>query len=415
MSFWIITLLLALSVSLLLALALLRGSRMRSASDSEGYDVQVYRDQLAEVERDLARGVIGPEDAERVRTEVSRRILAADAEKRGARTASEAAPTLSWAMAAVLVAVVVAGSFFLYRDLGAPGYGDLSLERRVAMAEELRASRPDQATAEASVPDQPAPANLTEEYKNLVAELRETVASRPDDLTGQSLLARHEAASGNFEAAYAAQKRVIALKGEDAGSEDFTYLADMLILAAGGYVSPEAEDALEKALSLAPRNGAAQYYWGLMMVQTGRPDQAFRIWNSLLRQSPADAPWIPPIREQITRVAREAGVNFTMPPEPQTGGTQLRGPSAEDVEATRDMTPEDRQAMIEGMVQGLAARLADEGGPPEEWARLISALGVLGDLDQARAIYDNARSAFAGEDAALAQIEAAANRAGIAE
>ena len=70
--------------------------------------------------------------------------------------------------------------------------------------------------------------------------------------------------------------------------------------------------------------------------------------------------------------------------------------------------------MIRGMVEGLALRLAEDGGPPEDWARLIGALGVLGETARARAIWDEARQAFADSPQALAAIRAAAERAGVA-
>lgn len=406
MTFWILALLIALAAAGLPALALLRA---RTAVDAPAaFDLAVYRGQLAEVDRDLARGVIGPEDAERVRAEIGRRVLAADAERQAA--APVAATATTPLLAGALVLALAAGSLALYNRLGAPGYPDLSLKARIAAADTLRQSRPGQAEAEAQAPAAPPLANPGPDYLALVQKLRDTVAARPDDLEGHSLLARHEVATGNMTAAYAAQKRVIELKGDNATAQDYTTLADMLILAAGGYVSPEAERALDAALAREPANGIARYYTGLMMAQTGRPDIAFRIWNQLLSQSRPDAPWVAPIRGQIEEAAARAGVDYELPPLPGD-----RGPTAADVQAAAGMNAGDRQEMIRGMVEGLAARLAEEGGPPAEWAKLINALGVLGETDRARAIAAEARTAFNGDAAALEQIEAAARAAGVAE
>ena len=63
--------------------------------------------------------------------------------------------------------------------------------------------------------------------------------------------------------------------------------------------------------------------------------------------------------------------------------------------------------MIESMVAGLAARLATDGGPPEEWARLIGAQIVLGRTEEAMMIAEEARVTFADLPDALALIEAA--------
>ncbi|MHA6262261.1 c-type cytochrome biogenesis protein CcmI [Arenibacterium sp. CAU 1754] len=409
MSFWIVASGMALIVAALLGLVLLRGRG--AAAPAAAYDIQVYKDQLSEVDRDLASGVIGEADAERVRTEVSRRILAADAQLRAAETRAGGTPGGTAGLAVLVAALLIGGSLLMYQRLGAPGYGDLALASRIEMAEEARVNRPDQATAEAGLPPQPMPENLPEDYLALVQKLRDTVAERPDDVRGHALLARHEAATGNLKSAYEAQGRVLSLKGDEATAQEYADYADMMILAAGGYVSPEAENALRATLTRDPKNGIARYYWGLMMGQTGRPDMAFRVWNALLREGPADAPWIGPIREQIEGAAQLAGVDFEMPSE----DAPLRGPSAAEIAAAGDMSGDERQQMIRGMVQNLSDRLATEGGPPNEWARLISALGVLGEKDQAQAIYDNAREVFAGDDSALSTVADAAERAGLGQ
>ena len=105
-------------------------------------------------------------------------------------------------------------------------------------------------------------------------------------------------------------------------------------------------------------------------------------------------------------LAQVAGVRWTPPDAP--------GPSAADIEAAAEMTPEERMQMIRGMVDGLAARLAEDGGSPQEWARLIGALGVLGDTGEASAIWTEAQTVFAGSPEALEIIRAAAVQAGVA-
>ena len=121
---------------------------------------------------------------------------------------------------------------------------------------------------------------------------------------------------------------------------------------------------------------------------------------------------MPPVRAQIEELAQLAGVMNYQPP--RMGGTPAqRGPTAEQMEAAAEMTPEARMEMIRGMVDGLSDRLATEGGPPEDWARLIGALGVLGNTEQAAAIAAEAEDVFAGNDAALSLIAEARIRAGL--
>jgi cytochrome c-type biogenesis protein CcmH len=404
--FWILTGALALGLTVALVWALLRGRR--ATGPAEAFDLQVYRDQLKEVDADAARGKIPEDEAERLRVEISRRLLAADAKVRDATEGGNQPKALGYAMAALIPLIVIGGGFGLYVQLGAPGYADIPLKQRLADAEEALVSRASQAEIEARVPPQ-TDADASQDYRDLVQKLRAAVAERPDDLQGYLLLARSEAALGNFRAAYLSQAQIIKLKGRRATTQDFTDLADMMILAAGGYVSPEAQSVLEQALERDPDNGVARYYGGLMMAQVGRPDVALRMWTNLLRTSAPTDPWVTPIAQQIEDLAFLAGTkNFEMP---ELGGA--RGPSAADVAAAQDMTAGERAEMIRGMVSQLSTRLAEEGGPPEDWARLISSLGVLGDTEQASAIWTEAQIVFADNDAAIEQLRGAAAQAGV--
>lgn len=411
MVFWITVSALAVAVSAPVVLALVR--HRAAARDRADYDIAIYRDQLSGVESDLARGVINDETAERLRTEISRRILDADRRREAAR-GGEAPRGVTLAAAVLSVAVMVAGSLALYDRIGAPGYGDLPLQARLDTSEEMRRNRPSQATAEAEMAGRTLPGfaeDADPRQLELLEQLRATLEDRPDDPRGLELLARNEAAVGNFVAAYAAQERLIDVKGARAVAEDFAHLAELKVLAAGGYVSPEAESALGAALARDPQNGPARYYTGLVQAQNDRPDRAFAIWRDLLATSAPNAPWVPAVRAQITDVAARAGVRYELPPAPPQGAGP--GPTEDDMRAAEALSPEQRMEMVRGMVDGLSTRLATEGGSSEEWARLIIALGVLGDTDRARAIHAEALDVFAGDETALNRIEGAALQSGL--
>jgi cytochrome c-type biogenesis protein CcmH len=128
-----------------------------------------------------------------------------------------------------------------------------------------------------------------------------------------------------------------------------------------------------------------------MFAQTGRPDLAFGIWSRLLSESAPDDPWQDPIRDQIEIAAMQAGVDYVLPPR---DAAPQRGPSEADIDAAGDLSPAERMQMIQGMVGGLAERLGTDGGPPEDWARLIRAYGVLGQYDAARAVWAEAQRVF---------------------
>lgn len=410
MGFWIIVAMSAIGIVLILGYALVSPGGDAARSTAE-FDVDVYRDQLRELERDVARGTITAEEAERARVEVSRRLLAADKAASEGRAERSAPLGLNIAVFALVAALVAGGGLWLYADLGTPGYADMPLEERKTLADAARETRPSQAEVEAERPEWAGPSDdLPADYVELVEQLRQALARRPDDLQGLTLLAQHEAQLGNFRAAYAAQARLVELLGDEANDVFHVELAEMMILAAGGYVSPEAEASLEDAFRINPTNEAARYYLGLLYAQTGRPDLAFGLWKRLYENSPVDAPWMGPIAAQIGDLAAMAGVNYR-PPEREDA--PLRGPSAADMEAAADMSPEDRAAMIDGMVNRLMERLAEQGGTAPEWAQLLRALGVQGDLDRAAAIWGEAQTRFAAYPEDLAVIQAAARDAGV--
>lgn len=408
MTFWII----AAAVTLVLAVAFYRALATPSPDATDPVDMAVYKDQLAEVDRDLARGVISSDEADRLRTEISRRILALD--KAGRTKSRSLSPTGARAVGVILFVAIAVGGYALYAQLGQVGYSDIPLKLRIENANTALDTRPSQDEFWEKMPAQVPLNTPTGDYAALVEKLRATVAERPNDLQGYVLLAQIEAGLENYRAAAQAQAKVLSVKGDAATAQDYFEYSELLILSSNGYVSPEAERALRAVLARDDQNEPARYYLGVLMAQNDRPDVAFRLWRQLLAVGGADDPWIAPIRAMIPEIAFRAGVtDFELPPLPETNA--LPGPSRDDIAAAQDMSADDQLAMIRGMVARLSDRLATDGGTPQEWARLINALGVLGDLDQARAIYANAQQVFADTPDALAPIQAAAAQVGIAE
>jgi cytochrome c-type biogenesis protein CcmH len=374
-------------------------------------DLQVYRDQLAEADRDLARGTLSDAEAQRVKTEIARRILEADRALQAERS-NPAGPSRRLAVPALLTVGAVVGALATYNQMGVPWYPDMPIRARIAAADELMATRPSQAEAVAATPASPAP-DVDADFAALMDKLRAAVdPATATDLRGLDLLARNEAALGNLAAAEAAQRRIIEVKADAATAEDYATLAELMIRAAGGYVSPEAEATLIASLERDPRNGISRYFSGLMFAQGGRFDRAFGLWEPLLRESPPEAPWVAPIRDQIEDVAMRAGVQYSLPEAAPDGAP---GPTEGDIAAAAAMTDEERQQMIEGMVAQLGDRLATEGGSAEEWARLITALATLGRTEEARQIYAEAQRVFEGRTVELQGLREAAVTSGVAE
>lgn len=396
MIFWSVAIAIALAVAIILLRPLLRVS----TEEPVNTDVALYQAQLAEIDRDLSRDILDAQEAERAKAEVGRRLLTAHKGHRQS-TPSRAAP----AIAAVLGAALLAASAALYARIGSVGDMDQPLAERIALSDEMRANRPDQRALEAAAPTMEMP-QVPDDYLRSVEQLRQIMPTRPDDLRGWELLAFHEAELRQFASAAAAQYQIVRIKGDDVAILDRERLLDLMTLAADGYVSPEAEEQIHAILAEDDENMAARYHLGALYQQTDRSDIAFRLWRPLV-ESGLDTYHTALARAQIASAASRAGVDYEAP--------EIRGPSAADIAAAQDMSEDDRQSMIANMVAGLATRLAEDGGPPSDWARLISAYGVLGEMESAQTVWNEAQIVFAENAEAMKILRDAANSAGIAE
>lgn len=383
-------------------------------------DLAVYQDQLRGIEADAASGRIGADEAASLRAEIGRRLLDADrALRKDARnpdhggsgeTGSAPGHVPAFFGLAGLV-VILAGGLATYGWLGSPDLPDAPRKERIAAAQAQYEQRPTQAEAEAMAPEPPQ-VTTPEGFPALMEQLRARMAEQPEE-QGLRMLADYEAQIGNLTAAHQALAQLIALKGPDAGADLHLARAFLMIDAAGGLITPEAEEALAASLALDPAAPQARFLQGLLLGQTGRPDRAFPIWRELLAEGPADAPWITLIRERIDELAWLAGSPDDIPAPGMGDGPGLPALDADTLAAAEAMTADERADLVAGMIAGLESRLATEGGPPEDWARLIISLAVSGEAGRARAIRDEARVSFADNPDAMAVIEAASTRAGL--
>lgn len=363
--------LLTLLSMVLIVRPLLKG---RGTSPSRAaLDAQLYRDQLDEVERDLARGTIGAAEAEGARAEVSRRLLAATAQANADQPAAQASGTATGLVAGLALIGAPALAVVVYLSQGMPGQPDLPLAERLAAME---TARPSQAQAEASFePDLPEPTTQSQkDYVALIGQLESLIEQRPNDARGLELLANGYSQLGRHREAWRTYRSLVEVSGAQAPAELYGAMAEAMVMAAGGYVSPEAEQAIGKAMELNPHLPVVRYYAGLAAAQGGQMDEAIAIWERLKAESPADAPWMPFLDDLLAEARGMVGGTAPAP---------APGPSAAEVEAAADLSPEERQQMIEGMVQRLEARLTSDGGEAEEWLRLITAYDRLGRREEA--------------------------------
>ncbi|HEY5608021.1 MAG TPA: tetratricopeptide repeat protein, partial [Alphaproteobacteria bacterium] len=179
-------------------------------------------------------------------------------------------------------------------------------------------------------------------------------------------------------------------------------LGEALTVAANGIVTAEANEAFVRALRLNPDDFRARYFLGLAAEQDGRPQDAAEVWRKLLTSAPADAAWIGLVRESLARVDPGAAASA---PGPSAPGASAPGPSADDVAAAAKLAPEQRMAMVRGMVERLAEQLKQDGSDMDGWLRLVRAYMVLGEKDKARAALGDARRALAREPDKLRRMD----------
>jgi cytochrome c-type biogenesis protein CcmH len=334
-----------------------------------GSDLIVYKDQLQEIDRDRAAGLIGEAEAEAARLEVSRRLLAAaDARppNTGESLAAAAAPQRRRRAAAIAALVILPlGPTGLYMALGSPG-----------------------------VPAQPAFARVKtpqgqESIATLVSQVEQHLARNPADGAGWELIAPVYMRLGRFGDAVEARRKALTLNGASAVRE--ADLGEALAAEASGVVTAEAKLAFERALAHDAREAKARYFLGLAEEQDGKSDQAASIWRTLLAEAPADAPWAAFVREALERVSGA--------PAPAAG------PSASDLAAATNMTDEERREMVRGMVARLADRLHGNGADVEGWLRLMRAYVVLGDRDKAKGAADDAKRALVDRPDELERVD----------
>jgi cytochrome c-type biogenesis protein CcmH len=340
--------------------------RARLAAATGG-DLAVYRDQMRELERDRSAGLIGLSEAAAARVEISRRLLAA-ADAQGAAPSATAAP---WRRRFTAVAALVAlplGAVTLYLALGFP-----------------------------HLPDQPLAArNNGPENRSLasmLAQVEDHLERNPRDGRGWEVLGPVYMRLGRFDDAVRARRNVLRLLGPNAAHEGD--LGEALVAAANGVVTAEAKGAFDRALALDARDARAKFFVGLAAQQDGKENEAAAIWRDLLAQAPADAPWTHVVRQSLARLA-------SSPAE-----AAAPGPSATDVAAAADMSPEARAKMVRGMVERLAERLARDGSDLDGWVRLVRAYMVLDEPDHARGAAADARRALAGDADKLRRLNAA--------
>jgi cytochrome c-type biogenesis protein CcmH len=345
--FWVLIALLTAAAIFAVLLPLGRAPR---ASEPAAHARLVYRDQLDELERDKAEGRVSAAEAEAARAEIARRLIALEAEPEASVAESGSRATRRAVSVAALAGIPIL-SLSLYLALGAPSLPGAPLAARL---------------------DRPA---ASDDFQTLIAKVEQHLAETPEDGRGWEVIAPVYLRLGRAGDSVRAYQNAIRLLGSTAARQ--TKLGEAIFTAEGGIVTAEARAAFEAANEIDPSAPEPRFFLALAVQQKGDTDEARRRLTALLADTPPDAAWRPMVEASL------AGLS---------GADAPAGPTAEDVAAAEEMTPDDQTAMIEGMVSGLAARLAAEPDDVEGWLRLIRSYVVLGRADAAA---EAARAALA--------------------
>ena len=370
MVLWIAMAILTAAASLTVLMPLYRARRAATPAP----EVSIYRDQLRELDREVGDGLVPAGEANAARTEISRRLLRA-ADASGMATPEGEGMRRPAALVAIVAIPVAALGLYLF--LGSPSLPDQPLAARLA-----------------APPD-------TQDVAALVARVESHLAKDPDDGRGWELLGPVYLRLGRNDDAAKAFANSIRTLGST--SEREADLGEAIVRANDGTVTADARKAFERAGVLDPKSLRPRFYTALALSQDGRKDEAVAAWKALLAEAPAGgAAW--------ADVARSALAELEAP-----AGAPTPGPTADDVKAAADMSAEDRQAMIAGMVETLSERLKTDPGDADGWARLVRSYMVLGDRPKAEEALARARLALAQDPDKLSIVESEAKAKGLVQ
>ncbi len=339
------------------------------SEDARASEIEAYRLQLQELDREEELGTLGEHEAKQTRAEVARRLLRAN--RQSAAATPEKAKALNAAVPAIaVVALLSLGSIGTYLYYGKPGLSDQPLEARLN-------------------------APLGEQTPDVqVANMERRLRQNPADTIGWTALASIYFKAGLFEKAADTYQR-----GIDAGGETesmFLGLAESLAFANDGFISEQAAQALHEAMARNPNSLRGRFWSALLAEQDGKKAEAERIYRGLLAGQ--IHPTLRNVVTQRLQALTAAADNAAAAPEDDKGAGQSA--SAERGE---------EQKMIRGMVERLAERLKTDKSDLQGWVMLIRSYAVLKEADKAKAAMTAAREQFASDASALAQIDAITN------
>ena len=333
-----------------------------AAPPRDTFDLAVHQDQLAELDRDLERGVIDAEAARAARLEIQRRIIALD-EKGQTTAVAVSQGRLAMVLTALLVVIVPVASAYVYFQLGRPHMRDVPLATRVMPAEQQVAGN--------------------ESVLAGIQTLQERLEEAPEDGALWTELARTQLQAGLYGDASGSYNKAIEFSGDSPMLR--VELGETIVQGAEGIVTPSALEQFRSVIERVPNEPRAHYYVGLASAQEGDVDAAVASWTRLLEISPSDVPF----RTQIIRSIRGVLEQNGRPADEVIANLPAGGAAAGGADVASAHDGQDEQ--IRAMVDGLAARLEDEPDNVEGWLMLGRSRLVLQEPELAKAAFERAK------------------------
>jgi len=384
MLFWILVGVLVAGVTLAITRPLTRSAGPPvKAADA---DIAVYKDQLREVVADAARGSLAAREAEAASAEIARRLLrSTETNAKSPDGGPGGRGRFAKPIYVVTSIALPVASLALYLAYGAPGLPGQPLSERIATASD------------------------TMKPNDLVAKVEARLRDHPDDGTGWDVIAPVYYAMGRYADAAEAYGNSLRLVGES--PRRLQGFDNARIRAEDGVIPQDAKKALERILVMAPDSKEPRIWLALAKEQDGHLTDAAADYRKLIAEAPADAPWRKVLEERLAGLTPGAGKGAADSNGKQAdGATPSSTPGAAAVSA---MSPEERQAFIGRMVDGLAARLKADGTDAAGWLKLIRAYDVLGRRDDAIKALNDARTGLKNDKGGLASVEDLARQLGL--
>jgi cytochrome c-type biogenesis protein CcmH len=386
MALWPLLTIICSAVAVALSYPLIR--RYESSSQRALREVAIYSDQVKEVEADVEAGNISVNDAAQATAEIQRRQTVASKNIEAHHPLS-----FGWRNVALVstAALIILGSVNLYSLLGRPDLNKIPSKPDIVVPVVSENTGATQTT--------PAPVgNGAGQVSDMVTKLAARLKSNPNDAEGWRMLGWSYFNLRNFGEAASAYKKATDLEPNNMDYK--SAFAEALVQSTDGMVTPQAQALIAEVLAKEPKEQRARFYDALAREQAGDQQGALDRWLSLLADSPPDAGWREDVKARIADLGKATGRDVS-------GAISL--PNLQPTEGNQPLGQAEKNAMVDGMIAKLAAKLETNPKDRDGWAMMIRSLNVRGDKAGAEKALADALAIFKDDAVTIEGLKNIAN------